>query len=98
MDPQKLFRVMVVGGALLVGCREEELADAGGDLGPDSGSADEDVGAAPEDAGVTTDVAATEAGGEPINCGICPNTECCVTDASGAHERDGMMCCWGTSC
>lgn len=91
MDPQKLFRVMVVGGALLVGCREEDLADAGDDRSSDSG--------APQDVGAAPDVAAADGGGEPMDCGLCPNTECCVTDGSGvAHEREGMMCCWGTSC
>lgn len=87
MDTKKLFQVLVAGGALLAtACLEEDeppRADAGS--GTDAPLASED--------------ASTPADAEPTNCGLCPNPECCVTEADGtSHEHAGMMCCWGTSC
>ena len=78
MDHSKLFRVLVLGGAVLgAGCVENA-----------SPTRDED--AAAHDGGA--DASLTE-------CGFCPNAECCETDESGAsHTRDGLVCCWGTSC
>jgi hypothetical protein len=37
--------------------------------------------------------------GELEWCGFCPN-DCCVTDGvtGESRERDGFMCCWGTTC
>jgi hypothetical protein len=84
MDTTKLFHVLVVGGALLAGCREDQAGDAG--AGADAGMA-ADAPAAGEDAG------------DLVECGFCPNPDCCVTEPSGeSHERPGMVCCWSTSC
>ncbi len=98
MDSRKLFQLLVVGGALVAGgCREEQSTEL-------SDAATTDAVVIREDAsdGAATDApAALEDAGavELINCGICPNTECCETDAAGAsHTRDGMECCWGTAC
>ena len=109
MTSQKLFQVLVVGGALVgAGCREEEPArvDAGsGD--PDAGPGENDAGGAltdvllPTDATMTLDVPGTpgEDGGELMECGFCPNLDCCETDAAGNPvTRAGLVCCWGTSC
>lgn len=106
---QKLFQVLVVGGALVgAGCREEDPARpdgavGGGDAGPgeaDAASGVEDAGL-PTDATMTLDVPETpgEDGGALMECGFCPNVECCVTDAAGNPvTRAGFACCWGTSC
>ena len=109
MTSQKLFQVLVVGGALVgAGCREEEPARAdagpgGSDGGPDETDAGGSVAdaALPTDATFTLDVPATpgEDGGPLMECGFCPNVECCVTDADGnSVARAGFVCCWGTSC
>lgn len=99
MDPQKLFQVLVVGGALLgVGCTPESMPepepeeDAAVSL--DAGSDPADAGEAPADAGATPADA-----GEPMECGFCPNEVCCETDEEGnSSVREGLVCCWGTSC
>ena len=68
------------------GARDSAIAvsDGGGD---DATVARSDASATPAD------------GGELMECGFCPNEHCCVTDESGeSHARDGMECCWGTSC
>ena len=111
MDHGKLFRILVIGGAVLgAGCLETATPagpedagarDAGAEGVADAGSADggsaevADAGSGETDSGVATPPDA----GELMECGICPNVECCETDESGAsHERPGLVCCWGTSC
>lgn len=105
MTTHKLFQVLVVGGALLgAGCREEgggtPDAGAGGDpdapppTGDDAGLSD---AALPTDATMT--LPDIDGGGDPVECGFCPNPECCETGADGVpREMPGFVCCWGTSC
>lgn len=89
MDTKKLFHALVMGGALLAaGCESEDAADGGGGQPEDAtapiadGRAPSDVDAAP-----------------PMECGFCPNEACCETAEDGtAREREGLVCCWGTSC
>ena len=85
MDQSKLFHVLVVGGAL-VGAGCEGTAPGGGDarvVGDDAAVAD--ATSADNDAAL-------------VECGFCPN-DCCVPDGmGGAHEREGFVCCWATSC
>jgi hypothetical protein len=109
MTSQKLFQVLVVGGALVgAGCREEEPARAdAGPAGRDGGPDETDAGGTlvdaslPTDATMTLDVPVTpgdDAGGL-TECGFCPNPDCCVPDgAGGSMERPGFVCCWSTSC
>ncbi len=91
MNHTKLFRVLVMGGAMLAaGCETED--------GGDDGVVGDDA-SAPVDASPAVDAqAAASDGGALMECGFCPNEECCVTDEDGTHEREGLMCCWGTSC
>lgn len=93
MNHGKLFRVLVMGGAMwAAGCEtnDEDGPIAGDDASPPA------VDAAP----VTADAQAPSSdAGALTECGFCPNEECCVTDDEGSsHTREGMMCCWGTSC
>lgn len=100
MDTKKLFQVLVAGGALLaVGCLEDnEPAHVDAGSRPEDGAVRVDAASAAEDAADAAVLAEQDAG-ELMNCGLCPNTECCVTEPDGsAHEQAGMMCCWGTSC
>lgn len=111
MDHRKLFNVLVIGGAMLgASCVEEPpgsgedagrepIVDAATPLG-DGGEPIADAGDPSTDAGSAPDAATPGAdGGELTDCGLCPNEVCCETDASGeSHTREGMMCCWGTSC
>ena len=95
MDQTRLFKVLVLGGAMLgMGCLEEAPAPP----------PEDDGGAVIADAAMGTDAAmvipATDAAlqgdaGELTECGFCPNEVCCHTDGT---TRAGMMCCWGTSC
>ena len=109
MTSRKLFQVLVVGGALVgAGCREEDppRADAGPG-GPDAGPDETDAGGVladaplPTDATMTLDVPATPEGdaGGLVECGFCPNPDCCVPDDDGGSmARPGFVCCWSTSC
>ncbi len=104
MDHQKLFQVLVIGGALLgAGCTErvpDSSDSAAPDGGPDTSIADGAAsdGASPPEDGAVADGATTGEGGIE-DCGFCPN-ECCVVDeeTGESREREGFMCCWGTSC
>ena len=110
MTSQKLFQVLVVGGALIgAGCREEEdpARPDGGIGGADAPPGETDGGDTVADAPLSTDAMFTldapvdpgVDGGALMECGFCPNTECCVTGADGLPAtRAGFVCCWGTSC
>jgi len=103
MDHGKLFKVLVIGGAMLgMGCLEESpspLADSGTALPDASMPSDASVVAPGDDAAIGVDAGGDSDAGELIVCGICPNEECCETDEMGnAATRAGMLCCWGTSC
>lgn len=108
MEYAKLWRVLVIGGAMLgMGCRQEAAppaTDAGGELSDAATGTDaatgQDAAAMPgQDAAVGVDAGGADAGDAPVQCGICPNEECCVTDEMGTSSvREGMICCWGTSC
>ncbi|HUH03281.1 MAG TPA: hypothetical protein VML75_14890 [Kofleriaceae bacterium] len=94
MDIAKLFGVLVVGGALLVGCdgeSEPAPADANGVSASGMADAAADTGvAATPDAAPTTGLQ---------ECGFCPNEACCVVDDEGVSSvKDGFECCWGTTC
>lgn len=93
MDATRLFGVLVLGGAMIgLGCSD----DAAPDPDPPDPAA-EDGGPPAVDAGGPAD--AGGAPGELIECGFCPNDECCEVDADGnSRTRAGLMCCWGTSC
>lgn len=106
MDAEKLFRVLVIGGAMLsVGCVEEAPApvDGAAPAARDASALVSDAAPMSElDARVSpigVDASSPVDAGEPVECGLCPSEECCETDASGnSHERAGLMCCWGTAC
>ena len=103
MNPAKLFQVPVIGGAMLgLGCVEEAPPPAGEDAGETTSDASAGTDAATAtDAATETDaaMASGEDAGELMECGFCPNDECCETDEMGrSTTRAGMMCCWGTSC
>lgn len=110
MTNHKLFKVLVIGGALMgAACDEPTPTRDAGDPpssdaapGGDSAVATSDGGDATvrSDATVPSDGATAQAdAGELMECGFCPNEHCCVTDDSGeSHAREGMVCCWGTSC
>lgn len=86
MDIGKLFGVLVVGGAMLVGCDSQEPAP------PDAS----DVAAAG-----ATDAAGVDGapGEELVDCGFCPNEACCVYNDEGVGStKEGFECCWATSC
>ncbi len=94
MDHHKLFRVLVIGGAVLgTGCFEDDAPVATGDAAVVSDAGDTDQSTAIADAAPeAVDAALTE-------CGFCPNEICCGTDESGASQlREGLVCCWSTSC
>lgn len=96
MDIAKLFGVLVVGGALLVGCDSEGQpapADANGVNA--SGAADAAPGAADAAAGAADSAPTTEL----QECGFCPNEACCEYDDEGVGStKAGFECCWGTTC
>ncbi len=102
MDASKLFKVLVIGGAMLgLACEPAAVPDEDGgdarDAAPTPGDAALADAASPEDGGSA--VAPGGDAGEPIECGLCPNDDCCETAADGTSTtRPGMMCCWGTSC
>jgi hypothetical protein len=98
MDHSKLFRVLVIGGAMLgTGCVEtpppaeiDAASDPedGGEIAREDAppAAMDDAGGAGADSGL-------------VECGFCPNEVCCEDDgAGGMRTRPGMMCCWSTSC
>lgn len=90
MDTKKLFHALVMGGALLAaGCESEDAADGGGGQPDDATAPVADGGVAPSDVDAAP----------PMECGFCPNEACCETAEDGtAREREGLVCCWGTSC
>ena len=112
MDHARLFKVLVIGGAMLgIGCQQEApppATDAGREVADAAMGEDAAIGqdaamgidaAMGTDAAMGIDAGGTDDGGELELCGICPNTECCVTDEMGTSStREGMICCWGTSC
>ncbi len=103
MRSARLFRVMVIGGALL-GCGtadqgtqplQQRTQESPPDSGPvfDAGTAADAAAAADAEATVTPDT-----GVEPSPC-ICSPTRCCEPGAGGASVvQAGFECCWGTSC
>lgn len=95
MDTKKLFHALVIGGALLAaGCESETSRE------PDAATP-EDARAPLADAALAdTGVPSPNAGDAGLmECGFCPNEECCETAEDGtSRERDGLVCCWGTSC
>lgn len=106
-DPSKLFRVLVLGGALLgTGCVTEDppALDAAAPVDDAAAMAD----AAPESdaAPLTADGSASDAatpdldGAAPSELCFCPGDgTCCETNAAGASvPRAGIECCWSTSC
>lgn len=97
MDHHKLFRVLVIGGAVLgTGCLEEEAPVATADAAVVSDASAALDAARPTP---TADAAAAPADAALTECGLCPNEICCETDESGASQlREGFMCCWSTSC
>jgi hypothetical protein len=100
MDHQRLFQVLVIGGALLGGGCTEAPPRGGDDTGAPEGDAATPDAMAPMADSSPGDAAQPDAmPGELVECGFCPN-DCCVTDeATGeSRERAGFMCCWGTSC
>lgn len=113
MDHRKLFHVLVIGGALLgAGCTDAtppevarddastgDPADAAARELADAATAGDDAGPPSADAAPAGDASASADAGELVECGFCPNDACCETDESGASRtREGMMCCWSTSC
>lgn len=106
MTNRKLFNVLVIGGALMGAACDDPAPthDAGEAQASDASPGGDSAVAASDGGGDATvarsDGSATPAdGGGPMDCGFCPNEHCCVTDESGeSHARDGMVCCWGTSC
>lgn len=103
MNISKLFRVLVIGGAML-GCDEPEVPPTDTELVTDAGMGDAMAGdamrgdAMPTDSGMSEpDATATDSGGPaaPMNGGFCPNEIGCDEDG---EPRDGFECCWGTSC
>lgn len=105
MKTNKLFSVLVLGGAMLgLGCREDSVTvdaaapplDAAHTLA--DAAASSDGGAAAEAGSTASDAAATGDVG-PMNGGFCPNSIGCDTGPDGrSRERPGFMCCWGTHC
>jgi len=84
-DPSKLFRVLVMGGAMLGTACVSAPAEVGSDGSTPDAAADNG-----EDAGAVEDELC-----------FCPGPEstCCEAGPGGASvPREGIMCCWGTSC
>ncbi len=99
MRIDRLFGALVLGGAAL-GCDgsaipegPESIEDGGvSDALLDANEFDaSDPDAAEPDA--SEGIEPPEEG--PMDCGFCPSEICC--DSSG-ELREGMMCCWSTSC
>ncbi len=91
-DVAKLFKVLVIGGAMLA-CDEpvDPLADAhvtDGGVMNDGGVAED---SATED-GAVNDSAVSDSG--LIDGGFCPNETAC----EGGVLREGFECCWMTTC
>jgi hypothetical protein len=114
MDHRKLFQVLVIGGALLgAGCTEAPPEGPGDTGAPEGDAARPDAVTPMADSSPAGDAATPMADSSPAGdaatpdgspgelewCGFCPN-DCCVTDGvtGESRERDGFMCCWGTTC
>ncbi len=90
MSLDKLFGVLVMGGALLAvgGCSDEDRDDGQGPLtgAPDAAPGSADATPSPGD------------GGELAPC-FCNVDACCERDESGAGTlQPGFECCWSTTC
>ncbi len=110
MNVSKLFRVLVIGGAMM-GCTEPEPsapipdADVFADGGDDAGEPDTETDAMADasDDAVESDAMPDAMPGDAMvgtdatlmNAGFCPNDIGCDEDG---ELRDGFTCCWGTSC
>lgn len=88
MDIQKLFRVLVVGGASLAsGCSTPSQPTSTGSAG------DDDV---PDRVATAAEPMADEPGApaEDETCFCNDDADCC----DGDEVREGFTCCWSTSC
>lgn len=105
-EPSKLFRVLVLGGALFgAACTTDESSKTGASAPRDDAAAVSDEGVAVADAdGADADGAdaaepTVDATVERELCVCEAAGECCESDASGASTaRPGIECCWGSSC
>jgi len=97
MDIAKLFRVVVIGGALLTanGCSDQE-----DDTDDSTDPALSELPDATPEGGPDPDPQNADASVEELeNCGFCPNEICCeIDDAGNSTLIDGFECCWATSC
>lgn len=87
MDLSRLFKVLVIGGAVL-GCSDETTPTDASNAGPDAPSVDTSVQADSAAADTNADVPAVEG----TLC-FCP-ADCC----EGGEPKAGIECCWSTSC
>ena len=91
LDLDRLFKVLVIGGAVM-GCSDESVVIDGGENPPQDGNV-VDTSAADTSA-VDTSVATGDAESPDGNalC-FCP-ADCC----EAGEPKAGIECCWSTSC
>ncbi|TNE87685.1 MAG: hypothetical protein EP330_17575 [Deltaproteobacteria bacterium] len=79
----KLFTALVLHGALLSGCFEEEEGEAS----TDDTTTDDTTG---------TDSATPSDSGDTGTPAACAEAECLATEAWDTCTADGVQCCWAT--